>query len=73
MVRDFEPEGDFMRRRAQFVRDGIPPELYRDRIDWARRARSAALFDALAALLAWPRKRIEALWASRLREREAKR
>ncbi len=74
MVRECEPEGDFMRRRAEFVRDGIPSELYRDRIDWARQARSAELFRTLTALFAWPAKRIEALWvSSRARERAVKR
>jgi hypothetical protein len=44
---------DLLKRRAQFVRDGIPHELYVERAAWARQARSAALFRALTAGIAW--------------------
>ncbi len=49
--RENESDGDLFKRRAQFVRDGIPRELYVERVAWARQARSAALFQALAALI----------------------
>ncbi|HTP83416.1 MAG TPA: hypothetical protein VMQ11_10745, partial [Alphaproteobacteria bacterium] len=44
---------DLLKRRALFVRDGIPRELYVERVAWARQARSDALFNALAAFAGW--------------------
>jgi len=57
MACDGDRDFDLLKRRAQFVRDGIPRELYVERVAWARQARSAALFEALVALFAWPFRR----------------
>jgi hypothetical protein len=73
LKREHEGDWEILKRRAAFVRDGIPRELYVERATWARQARSAALFRALAALAAWPAKRIEALWGRRTRERPIRR
>jgi hypothetical protein len=51
------PGDDLFGRRAEFVRHGIPRELSVERVAWARRARSAALFRALAAVVSWPFRR----------------
>ena len=54
-------EDDPFGRRAEFVRNGIPRELRLERAEWAGRARSAALFRALAAIVSWPLRRLAAV------------